>query len=163
MNVFAFHRDPIIASSMLTDIHLNKMIIESTQLLSNGLHSKNLPAPYKFVFPHHPCTKWISESKQNYIWLLRYATAALLEYRRRFNKTHGCTDKVVKCRTVFAENIRLFDDKMLHFITVMPEEYRMPDPHESYIRYYRELKVPRLKEINRFKCTNKTVPKIFNI
>ena len=74
MNIFVVDRNPIEAADALCDIHVNKMIVESMQMLTTALKQSGLLAPNELPFrkdgitrysgnahPHHPCTKWVGE------------------------------------------------------------------------------------------------------
>ena len=77
-------------ATLLDDVLLNKMIVETEQLLSTfcyirGYDCQNL---YKPCFMKHPCQKWLQESKANALWLLKQLEFYLMEYKNRFNKDH---------------------------------------------------------------------------
>jgi len=74
MNIFVVDYNPIEAANALCDIHVNKMIVESMQMLTTALKQSGLLAPNELPFrkdgitrysgnahPHHPCTKWVGE------------------------------------------------------------------------------------------------------
>lgn len=100
MNIFAFTPEPARAPRFLDDRRLQKMTIETGQILS-AVHKEfsppyflfsieKEPIPYwnKFYdFPSsvrlHPCTYWAMASKRNYTWLATYYQAAVDELRFR--------------------------------------------------------------------------------
>ncbi len=119
MNIFVLDNNPKLAAQYHCDQHLNKMIVESCQLLMTpywlqmGLSSKKLiesnkdlwyfkfhsfprkdeignSIPYGIGFKHHPCTKWVLESKENWLWLLSLAEELIIEKLHRSNKGHSC-------------------------------------------------------------------------
>lgn len=56
MNIFVTDLDPIVAAQNLADVHVNKMLLESTQLISNVIHIQGLGTPpYKPTHLKHPC------------------------------------------------------------------------------------------------------------
>ena len=74
MNIFVVDKNPMRAARALCDIHVNKMIVESMQMLTTALKQSGLLAPDELPFrkdgitrysgnahPHHPCTKWVGE------------------------------------------------------------------------------------------------------
>jgi hypothetical protein len=84
VNIFYLDPDPIIAASMHCDQHLNKMILESAQMLSTAMHERahiiNLSLDaryfiYKSAYTNHPCTKWVCESNHNMLWLCELSKA----------------------------------------------------------------------------------------
>lgn len=99
MNIFVTDPDPAVAATHLDDKRLNKMIIETFQMIATVLHQVNAPVelipvtkherrPYKVTHPYHPCVKWLRESQGNYRWTLRYLAAMIREYRFRFKESH---------------------------------------------------------------------------
>ena len=45
---------------------------------------------YKAVHRGHPCTKWVTESSENYKWAYDLFTELCKEYTYRYGKTHKC-------------------------------------------------------------------------
>lgn len=88
MNIFVTDIDPIQSAIVLDDKRLNKMIIESAQLLSTALNCYGIKAPYKSTHINHPCNIWVRESRSNYVWLLEHYKALSDEYTRRYDKFH---------------------------------------------------------------------------
>lgn len=76
MNIFILDTDPKIAASYHCDQHINKMILESAQMLSTvALHYatyrkdlNGLPH-YKPTHSNHPCVKWLREDINNVFWM----------------------------------------------------------------------------------------------
>ncbi|MBT4407350.1 MAG: hypothetical protein HOC79_05690 [Euryarchaeota archaeon] len=99
MNIFAVHRNPVIAAHSLGDEHLSMMAAKSCQILSSALinheiEPSKLPltktgAPYKGGYPNHPCTIWAGETQGNYKWLCLHALALTYEYKKRYKKQHA--------------------------------------------------------------------------
>lgn len=92
MNIFASYRCPVKSARVLDDQRLVKMILESCQLLSNGLRHNGIELdglPKKTHF-NHPCSLWVAEGRDNFAWLLEHANALDEERQRRWghNKTH---------------------------------------------------------------------------
>ena len=67
MNIFYFTKNTRLNSKILDDKRLVKMVLETTQLLSNVLFLYGKKNPYKPTRLKHPCTIWASSSKQNWI------------------------------------------------------------------------------------------------
>jgi hypothetical protein len=84
MNIFLTSTNESIAVEHLDDLRLNKMILETAQLLSQayrfffGEH----PDLYKNTHVNHPCAVWARERKHNYFWLFNYFY--FLNYERKF-------------------------------------------------------------------------------
>lgn len=92
MNIFVSNPNPIISAKSLDDKRLIKMILESTQLLMTALnHTNQIKMPYKSTHINHPCSKWVRETRSNYLWLYEHYKALCLEYSYRFTpKQHKC-------------------------------------------------------------------------
>ena len=110
MNIFRVHDDAVISAQSLVDSHVNKMILESAQLLStahrvldgtqtvivrNGRKVKAWVLPdarqnilYSATHSNHPSAKWIRESDANYTWLALHYVALGEEYTYRYGKIH---------------------------------------------------------------------------
>ena len=88
MNIFATSECPFESASYLDNKRVVKMILESAQLLSTALRHHGSDAPYKATHVHHPCTKWVCQSRSNYMWLLQHFSALCGEYTKRYGKVH---------------------------------------------------------------------------
>ena len=91
MNIFRVHDNPRIAAMHLCDKHVVKMILETAQVLSAAHHtaeSRHMDKVYKVTHKNHPCTRWVRESKDNYLWTLEHLKGLLREYTYRYNKRH---------------------------------------------------------------------------
>jgi hypothetical protein len=86
VNIFVTHIDPRIAASYLCDKHINKMLVESWQILCTALHIRGSSAPgtYRAAYRHHPCSQWAAESLENWQWLFQHALAMHDEKMSRF-------------------------------------------------------------------------------
>jgi hypothetical protein len=84
MNIFVTNADPIVAAQELCDQHCrSKMQIESAILLQHCFDNNTLLSapPTKKGAPrkagkgyyNHPCSVWVRESKENFIWLVEHA------------------------------------------------------------------------------------------
>lgn len=149
MNIFVLSDNPIDAAKYHCDKHVIKMIVESTQLLSNAHHYYNdinyIDDNYyineleicKPTHINHPCSKWVRETSGNYKWLLELLYNLLEEYQIRYgdnkNKWHKSWNK-------FDALISLPNDipikERTKFVLCMPDEYKCNCPVESYRRYY---------------------------
>lgn len=125
MNIFILDEDPGEAARLQCDVHINKMIVESGQMLStahrmldgyvekrpskSGKTMVNYwvhPDPllesklYKAVHHGHPCTVWTMESVGNYMWHLEHLKALCSEWEYRYGRpdkpTHGTKDVLLE-------------------------------------------------------------------
>lgn len=135
MNIFILDEDFSINVSYYVNCHVNKMLIEYSQLLCNAHHfsGSTLNIPYKPCFKNHPCTKWARNSLSNYIWLIKLATELSKEYTYRYNKIHSC-QKVIDWAINNIPNIP--DIGLTEFVMAMPDEYKTTNIIQSYRNYY---------------------------
>lgn len=104
MNLFILDSNPRLAAHYNCDKHVNKIIIESAQMLSaaHWLYGDNAyPHLMKLVFINHPVTVWVRMSRENYIWTTKYALGLCEEYKDRYWRTH----KHERLHNWFANNI----------------------------------------------------------
>jgi hypothetical protein len=136
MNIFILDRNPIKAAQDQCDKHVCKMVIESAQMLCLKL-PEHL-SPYKQVYKHHPCSKWVLQSKENYAWMLQHAQALSDEYTYRYGRTHKCDSIIKSCAVYFSKynTIGFPDDGLTPFAQAMPDEYKNPDAVQAYRAYY---------------------------
>lgn len=98
MNIFILSTDPIEAAHAHCDQHIHKMILESAQMLSTAAHSHLPSIPSKFLYKpayeSHPCTRWISASYSNMVWVCTLAiTLESIRDSRNLNR-HASMDVV---------------------------------------------------------------------
>ena len=96
---------------------------------------------YRPVHLHHPCTKWIRASLENYMWACDLALAIGDEYTFRYGKKHGCYEHALWLK----ENPPTLPSLGLQtFAIAMKPEYKISDdPILCYHHYYRTSKEER--------------------
>lgn len=119
MNIFVLNKDPWKCVKHYCDIHVNKMLLESCQMLCNAFSD----APYRKTHLKHPCSIWTLETTSNWQWLLSLANALSVEYTKRTGKTHGC-DKVVDWLNNQDETSTLVAGDLTPWPQVMPEDFK---------------------------------------
>lgn len=85
MNIFATSADPLACAEALDDKRLNKMILESAQILCTIVGGE-----YKPTHENHPATLWAKASSSNALWLFAHAIYMCDEYSKRTAKVHAC-------------------------------------------------------------------------
>lgn len=136
MNIFVVNADPRIAAMHLSDKLVVKMILESAQMISTTRRwfGDTNPILYKSCFINHPCTKWVRESVNNYIWLCKHFKALCEEYTYRYNKSHDCEKFIPILGDSLLES--MINVERTPFVLAMPDEYKTDDPVQSYRNYY---------------------------
>lgn len=99
MNIFYLDDDPYEASRQLCKVHVNKMIIETAQMLSASHHvlsQSDLPSGLmKSTHVNHPSNRWLRESADHYAWTYEYFLHLLSQYNQWSNKDHKCTERTM--------------------------------------------------------------------
>lgn len=96
MNIFLTSLDAKLCAQDLCDLRLNKMILETGQMLCTAYrHYAKLygwPAEfegiYKNTHENHPCNVWLRQDLVNYVWLYDYFVKLAREKEWRTNKVH---------------------------------------------------------------------------
>jgi hypothetical protein len=114
MNIFQTCQSPVVAANWLCKEHLHKMPVESAQLLSTGLHELsndsyefliNEVGIYKPVHVGHPSRLWISESPNNFAWLINHATRMFGIRKSIGRKEHKSEAIIQRIFQYFSENM----------------------------------------------------------
>jgi len=139
MNIFVLHTDPKIAALYHCDQHMNKMIVESAQMLSTAARRyerfKKLERfLMKPAYENHPCTRWAGESLANMAWL---ADMAIELEEQRASSRENAASPVIR---VIAEELADTLEAPKEFIFCGPEDLRaIPAEDASVVTRYRSL------------------------
>ena len=96
---------------------------------------------YRPVHLHHPCTKWIRASLENYMWACDLALAIGDEYTFRYGKKHRCYEHALWLQQ---NPPALSSEGLQTFAIAMKPEYKISDdPIVCYQHYYRTSKEER--------------------
>ena len=144
MNIFVLSFNAKQAAEYHCDKHVVKMILETAQLLYSAHWIEErmiLPQnAYKLAHRNHPCSIWVRESLSNYMWLAELGYWLCQEYRFRYeNKTHSTEAHLIWLRANPPPGLK--DVGVTEIRLAMPDEYKLPNPVESYRMYYRENKL----------------------
>lgn len=140
MNIFVTHSCPIkSATYMYRDYPKRgiKMILECAQLMSAAMINNGQDAPYKLTHKHHPCTKWISESKANFEWVLKHYQQLARLYTTDYSKTH----KSFNHNNIFKQFITGHSDELTPFVNCARNKElnldftNIEDTHLAYRKY----------------------------
>tara|TARA_R100001443_G_scaffold32966_1_gene46958 strand:- start:699 stop:1274 length:576 start_codon:yes stop_codon:yes gene_type:complete len=131
MNIFILNECPELAARDYCNKHLPKMIVECYQMLGSsvirhGATPDMMPltkkgTPLKGGYHNHPCSRWVGDSRDNYIWTVRHALEICKEYTNKYNKIHFC-EAGIRHLNFMAKLIPEGD--LTHFALAMPDEYR---------------------------------------
>lgn len=134
MNIFFLDESPKLAAEYQCDKHVVKMILESVQMLCTAHHLTGTGSPdiYKPTHIHHPCTKWVTESRDNWLWLADHTEHLSSEFTKRYGGTHKSTVMLRKLSVPHLPFIPMTTPAL-----AMPDEYKEYDAVEAYRNYYR--------------------------
>lgn len=92
MNIFTVSRDWATCAKALDDKRLNKMILETTQIICTviNLDAGAHVAPYKSCHVNHPITKWVQKDAYHRRWLYQLGRAYGEEIIYRHGRKHSC-------------------------------------------------------------------------
>ena len=90
MNIFVTSECPIQSAKYLDTKRVNKMILESAQMLSTAMreHGYEGNNVYKSTHKNHPSNIWTRTTRSNYMWLYEHYRALALEYYQRRGHWH---------------------------------------------------------------------------
>lgn len=95
MNIFITDECPAKSAQSLPNVLVNKMIVESCQLLSTAhIILDNKQVAMKSTHANHPCSVWARANTDNYLWLFNHFVALLSEYNFRTGKIHKSEEHV---------------------------------------------------------------------
>ena len=145
MNIFVTSPCPKESAIVLPDRHVNKMSLETCQMLSivasekwghgYGTLPKTDGTPYKTdkgAFRNHPCTRWAAETIDNAYWLIKWGMNLCDEYTLRYNKTHSCYNTLLQAYYLFPKGKI---DKVTSFARAMPDEYKLDNSIDTFTAY----------------------------
>ena len=156
MNIFVLDQDPTLSAQMYCDKHVPKMVVELLQQLGSavirhGAKPEQMPLTKKGTYlkggyHHHPCTRWVGESRANFVWSCLHAMELCNEYTRRFGKQHFCEYGIHHLSGMVS---MIPEGDLTPFALAMPDEYRPAglvtdvvshargdDAVQAYRRYY---------------------------
>ena len=90
MNIFITSECPIESANNLDSKRVNKMLLESCQMLSTAVNECGGKAPYRSTHKNHPSNVWVRQSKKNYSWLWSHADQLAHIYTQETGKIHKC-------------------------------------------------------------------------
>lgn len=133
MNIFASDSSAVVSAQNLPDILVNKMVLESAQLLTTAhVVSDGSAMTYKKTHENHPSAIWARATTGNYRWLYRHFKALLDEYRYRTGKTHACSKLL---RELMLAPLGCTKHEYSDPPKCMPDEHKVICVHQSYRNY----------------------------
>ena len=134
MNIFVLDLDTKKCAEYHNDKHVVKMILETAQLLCGVHWVVGGEAPYKLSHKNHPCSIWVRECIENYVWLCDFGIDLCEEYKYRYGKIHKSRQIIEWC-ILHIPNLKENGD-LTKFPLAMPNECKIGSPVQSYRNYY---------------------------
>ena len=155
MNIFYLDHNTEKCAEYHHDKHVVKMILESVQLLSNAIQFHGGYSKYAATHMNHPCSIWVRESNQNWLWLFSLVIDLDYEYCTRFNKNEDCHHKSFYIAMELFKQVNLLPKgKFTEPPFCMPDQYKNCNVINSYRKYYKAEKVNE-----KTKWTGRNIPK----
>jgi hypothetical protein len=139
MNIFYVNENPTDAAICLPDKLVVKMPLESAQMLStahrvlDGDERADTLGLYKTAMKNHPCTIWVRETSDNYMWLYEHFYALCSEYTTRYGREHLSFTKLNDKLCNLPLNITISHKTTMP--QAMPDEYKCQDTIKAYRDY----------------------------
>lgn len=166
MNIFVLARYPAAAVSLLADVHVHKMCLETAQILSSvivrDLGKEVLfyildaggPKAYNIM---HQAIQAVQLNNGTAGWLLDYNRALHCEYEYRFGKQHAYSNLVQLYAAIFRD---------AHVVHYNAETYKLfcrcfgdfKPSHGNLVLAYRDYYKHKKQTICNWKYTNKSEP-----
>jgi len=132
MNIFVLDEDPIVAAKMYCDKHIPKLIVEMLQMcgsavIRHGATPEQLPLakstqkPIRGGYHNHPCTRWVGDSRTNFLWAAHHGAALCEEYTKRFGKEHYCANGI---EILYGLSYLIPEGDLTPFALAMPDDFR---------------------------------------
>lgn len=146
MNIFYLDRNLTKCAQSHCDKHVNKMILESGQLLATAIHlgdpelAKTIPNLYKMTHKNHPSAIWARQSINHYLYLLDLMEALNEECQFRYghSNVHVTLAKLRDWPYPVLSDVRFSEPPRC-----MPDDLKaIPDTVEAYRAYYKRDKLP---------------------
>ena len=138
MNIFYLDSDPKLAAMSHCDIHVNKMLLESAQIICTVAAHYDIAAPYKPTHASHPCVLWAAANSNNLRWLLDLAYWLNAEWRYRWERSiYHLSAEAINSMDITTLLCALPDSSFREPPQAMPAEFQRPDSVAAYRAYYR--------------------------
>jgi hypothetical protein len=137
MNIFVFDADPVVAARQHPNKYLVKMPLETSQILCTAHHvlkTDSNTIPYKSTHVNHPCSIWVRQSKENYLWAVSYGLELCKTYTAAYSKTHACEAVLDWALETLPNGFTVAG--LTPFVQAMPDEYKNKDAVVAYRQYF---------------------------
>ena len=121
----------------MCDIHVNKMILETAQLLStaHAEHGTWVEGMYKPTHKNHPSAIWARETGGNYAWLYEHFDSLIAEKLHRTDKVHA-SSRLLTALYEIPKPLYSSIGSLTPMPQCMPDEFKTEDSTVAYKKYY---------------------------
>lgn len=143
MNIFVTSFCPTESAQALDNKRVNKMILESAQMLATALIDHKAPTdflpvtqqgkPYKPTHYNHPCTIWTRQTRKNYLWLVDHVESLHEEFKKAYGREHWVGQFISRLREA---SIFIPNGSLTQFANCSP--YKEGDTIEQYRKTMKE-------------------------
>ena len=129
----------------MIDKHIAKIILECAQMLCSAKHvldPENIDADkiYKIAHKNHPCTIWVRNSFDNFMWTIKLVEAMHNEWKFRYDHPEEKMHKSYLVVQYLKENpppLNAFPETGLTpFAQAMPDKFKRENAVQAYRLYY---------------------------
>ena len=125
MNIFILDTNIELCAQYHCDKHVVKMITEHAQMLSTACRAFGLNVGYNSTHVNHPCSKWVRESIDNYLWLIDMTHYLHEEWRYRYGHSSNKYHKAYEIIETLPFPEFLPDIGLTPFAQAMPQKFHV--------------------------------------
>lgn len=165
MNIFVLDKNPKLAAQYLILPHIDKMLIESCQILASALwrhngitnkadyndklsmlrqkyssfprqHDDGSVNLYGLGYINHTCVQWCAQSQANVDWLISHALEIARINESHYGRPHACTKRAKWFADKF-DDVDFQHQQLTPFAQAMPDQYQVDgNAVLAYRQYY---------------------------
>jgi len=133
MNIFILDYNIKDCARDHVDKHIVKMPTESSQLLSTAVRLSGIDAGYQITHKNHPCSVWVRESLDNFLWLRELSYYLNKEWQFRYGHTRNHKGFEVGWNLPIPNLPKI---GLTPFAQALPKELKNIDTVTAYRNYY---------------------------
>lgn len=106
-------------------------------MLSTAVRLSGIDAGYKITHRNHPCSIWVRQSVENFLYLVELTRAINEEWKSRYGHKQDMKSwEVIKSLPI----PKLPDIPRTEFVQAIPKEFQRENAVEAYRAYYKGAK-----------------------
>lgn len=132
MNIFVTSPSPVQSAMWLDDKRVNKMVLETAQLLSAAVIMRGGVSKYALTHYNHPCGVWARQTSSNFKWLYQHGIALADVYKLAYGRNHACIPIIEEC---YKQNKLIPSGLITPFANATPYKSSTEPIHLIYRKY----------------------------